>query len=170
MASSGNGTSIHLAGELFKVRNSIFMTHIPYRGSGPAIADLLGGATDVMFDNLPSAMPHIKQGSLKAFGVTSAVRSASLPDLPTIAEAGALPGFEASSWFGLLAPAGTPPAVVNRLQQETAKALNLPATKERLLSLGAIPSGNTPEEFTQLIAAEIAKWALVVKASGARVD
>jgi len=170
MASSGNGTSIHLAGELFKVRNSIFMTHIPYRGSGPAIADLLGGATDVMFDNLPSAMPHIKQGSLKAFGVTSAVRSASLPDLPTIAEAGALPDFEASSWFGLLAPAGTPPAVVNRLQQETAKALNLPATKERLLSLGAIPSGNTPEEFTQLIAAEIAKWALVVKASGARVD
>jgi tripartite-type tricarboxylate transporter receptor subunit TctC len=170
MASSGNGTSIHLAGELFKVRNGIFMTHIPYRGSSPAIADLLGGATDVMFDNLPSAMPHINQGSLKAFGVTSAVRSASLPDLPTIAEAGALPGFEASSWFGLLAPAGTPPAVVSRLQQETAKALNLPAIKERLLSLGAIPSGNTPAEFTQLIAAEIAKWAPVVKASGARVD
>lgn len=170
MASSGNGTSIHLAGELFKARNSIFMTHIPYRGSSPAIADLLGGATDVMFDNLPSAMPHINQGSLKAFGVTSAVRSASLPDLPTIAEAGALPGFEASSWFGLLAPAGTPPAVVSRLQQETAKALNLPVIKERLLSLGAIPSGNTPAEFTQLIAAEIAKWAPVVAASGARVD
>ncbi|MFT5934629.1 MAG: tripartite-type tricarboxylate transporter receptor subunit TctC [Hydrogenophaga sp.] len=170
MASSGNGTSIHLAGELFKARNNIFMTHIPYRGSSPAIADLLGGATDVMFDNLPSAMPHINQGSLKAFGVTSAVRSASLPDLPTIAEAGALPGFEASSWFGLLAPAGTPPAVVSRLQQETAKALNLPVIKERLLSLGAIPSGNTPAEFTQLIAAEIAKWAPVVTASGARVD
>ena len=170
MASSGNGTSIHLAGELFKARNGIFMTHIPYRGSAPAMADLLGGATDVMFDNLPSAMPHIKQGSLKAFAVTSAVRSASLPELPTIAEAGALPGFEASSWFGLLAPAGTPPEVVNRLQQETAKALNLPATKERLLSLGAIPSGNTPAEFTQLIAAEIAKWAPVVQASGAKVN
>ena len=170
MASSGNGTSIHLAGELFKARNGIFMTHIPYRGSAPAMADLLGGATDVMFDNLPSAMPHIKQGSLKAFAVTSAVRSSSLPELPTIAEAGALPGFEASSWFGLLAPAGTPPDVVNRLQQETAKALNLPATQERLLSLGAIPSGNTPAEFTQLIAAEIAKWAPVVQASGAKVD
>jgi tripartite-type tricarboxylate transporter receptor subunit TctC len=170
MASSGNGTSIHLAGELFKARNGIFMTHIPYRGSAPAMADLLGGATDVMFDNLPSAMPHIKQGTLKAFAVTSAVRSASLPELPTIAEAGALPGFEASSWFGLLAPAGTPPEVVNRLQQETAKALNLPATQERLLSLGAIPSGNTPAEFTQLIAAEIAKWAPVVQASGAKVD
>ncbi|MEX1165906.1 MAG: tripartite tricarboxylate transporter substrate binding protein, partial [Hydrogenophaga sp.] len=165
MASSGNGTSIHLAGELFKARNGVFITHIPYRGSAPAIADLLGGATDVMFDNLPSAMPHIQQGGLKAFAVTSAVRSASLPDLPTIAEAAALPGFEASSWFGLLAPAGTPSAVVSRLQEETAKALNLPAVKERLLALGAIPSGNTPAEFTQQIAAEIAKWAPVVATS-----
>lgn len=170
MASSGNGTSIHLAGELFKARNGIFMTHIPYRGSGPAIKDLLGGAVDVMFDNLPSAMPHIRQGSLRAFAVTSAVRSDSLPDLPTVAEAAGLPGFEASSWFGLLAPAGTPPEIVSRLQQETAKALNLPPIKERLLALGAIPSGNTPQEFARQIDAEIAKWAPVVKASGARVD
>jgi tripartite-type tricarboxylate transporter receptor subunit TctC len=170
MASSGNGTSIHLAGELFKARNSIFMTHIPYRGSGPAMTDLLAGNMDVMFDNLPSAMPHIKAGNLKAFAVTSAVRSEALPDVPTVAEAGKLPGFEASSWFGLLAPAGTPADVVNRLQQETAKALNLPAVKERLLAQGAIPSGNTPAEFAALIDAEIKKWEAVVKASGAKVD
>lgn len=170
MASSGNGTSIHLAGELFKSRTGIFMTHIPYRGSGPAITDLLVGAVDVMFDNLPSAIPHIQSGGLKAFAVTSAVRSSALPDTPTVAEAGALAGFEASSWFGLLAPAGTPPEVVSRLQQETAKALNLPAVKERLVAQGAIPSGNTPLEFAKLIEAEIAKWAPVVKASGAKVD
>ena len=170
MASSGNGTSIHLAGELFKARTGIFMTHIPYRGSGPALKDLIGGQMDVMFDNLPSAMPHIRSGSLKAFAVTSAVRSDSMPELPTVAEAGALPGFEASSWFGLLAPAGTPPEIVNRLQQETAKALNLPAVKERLLSLGAIPGGDTPPAFARQIDAEIDKWAAVVKASGAKVD
>jgi tripartite-type tricarboxylate transporter receptor subunit TctC len=170
MASSGNGTSIHLAGELFKSRNSIFMTHIPFRGSGPALNDLLGGAVDVMFDNLPSAMPHIQSGALKAFAVTSLVRSAALPEVPTVAEAGNLPGFEASSWFGLLAPAGTPADVVGRLQQETAKALALPAVKERLLAQGAIPSGNTPAEFTRQIEAEIGKWAAVVKASGAKVD
>ncbi|MDZ4295039.1 MAG: tripartite tricarboxylate transporter substrate-binding protein, partial [Hydrogenophaga sp.] len=170
MASSGNGTSIHLAGELFKARTGIFMTHIPYRGSGPALKDLIGGQMDLMFDNLPSAMPHIRSGSLKAFAVTSAVRSDSMPELPTVAEAGTLPGFEASSWFGLLAPAGTPPEIVNRLQQETAKALNLPAVKERLLSLGAIPGGDTPQAFARQIDAEISKWAAVVKASGAKVD
>ncbi len=170
MASSGNGTSIHLAGELFKSRTGIFMTHIPYRGSGPALADLLAGAVDVMFDNLPSAMPHIQAGNLKAFAVTSAVRSAALPDVPTVAEAGNLPGFEASSWFGLLAPAGTPADIVGRLQQESAKALGLPAVKERLLAQGAIPSGNTPQEFAKLINDETVKWAAVVKASGARVD
>ncbi|MGE0351475.1 MAG: Bug family tripartite tricarboxylate transporter substrate binding protein [Hydrogenophaga sp.] len=170
MASSGNGTSIHLAGELFKSRTGVFMTHIPYRGSGPAMTDMLAGAMDVMFDNLPSAMPHIKSGALTAFAVTSGVRSAALPDVPTVAEAGKLDGFEASSWFGLLAPAGTPADIVSRLQQETAKALNQPAVKERLLAQGAIPGGNTPQEFTRMIDAEIAKWAPVVKASGARVD
>lgn len=170
MASSGNGTSIHLAGELFKVRTGVFMTHIPYRGSGPALKDLISGATDVMFDNLPSAMPHIQSGALKAFAVTSATRSAALPDVPTVAEAGDLPGFEASSWFGLLAPAGTPAEVVSRLQQESAKALQLPAIKERLHALGAIPGGNTPAEFSRFIDSEIAKWAPVVKASGAKVD
>ncbi len=170
MASSGNGTSIHLAGELFKSRNGIFMTHIPYRGSGPALKDLIGGAVDVMFDNLPSAMPHIQSGSLKAVAVTSSQRSAALPDLPTVAEAGKLPGFEASSWFGLLAPAGTPADIVTRLQQESAKAMQLPAIKERLHALGAIPSGNTPAQFAALIEAEHKKWADVVNASGAKVD
>lgn len=170
MASAGNGTSIHMAGELFKHRAGVFMAHIPYRGSGPALMDLVGGNADVMFDNLPSAMSHIKSGKLKAFAVTSATRSAALPDLPTIEEAGQLKGFEATSWFGLLAPAGTPADIVNRVQQETLKALNTPAIKEKLLAQGAIPSGNTPQEFSKLITSEITKWAAVVKVSGAKLD
>jgi tripartite-type tricarboxylate transporter receptor subunit TctC len=172
MASSGNGTSIHLAGELFKTMTGTFMVHFPYRGSGPALIDLIGGNMDLMFDNLPSAMPHIKSGRLKALAVTSATRSAAMPELPTVAEAGGatLKGYEASSWFGLLAPAGTPMDIVNRVQQETAKALASPALKERLAAQGAIPSGNTPAEFAKFIADETAKWAKVVKASGAKVD
>ncbi|MFT3663781.1 Bug family tripartite tricarboxylate transporter substrate binding protein [Piscinibacter sp.] len=170
MASSGNGTSIHLAGELFKSMTGTYMVHFPYRGSGPALLDLIGGNMDLMFDNLPSAMPHIKSGKLKALAVTSAERSAALPDLPTVAEAGPLPGFEASSWFGLLAPAGTPAEVVNRLQQETAKALATPALKERLQAQGAIPSGMSPADFAKFIGAETKKWTAVVKASGAQVD
>ncbi len=172
MASSGNGTSIHLAGELFKSMTGTFMVHIPYRGSGPALIDLMGGSMDIMFDNLPSAMPQIKAGKLKALAVTSAKRSSALPDLPTIAEAGGtqLKGFDASSWFGLLAPTGTPMDVVNRVQQETAKALSAPDIKQRLEAQGAIPSGNTSAEFAKHIADETAKWAKVVKASGARVD
>jgi tripartite-type tricarboxylate transporter receptor subunit TctC len=127
---------------------------------------------DVMFDNLPSAMNHIKSGKLKALAVTSATRSAALPNVPTVEEAGgpALKGFEASSWFGLLAPAGTPMEIVNRIQQETAKALATPAMKERLQAQGAIPSGNTPAQFAQMIDRETKKWAAVVKASGAKVD
>ncbi len=170
MASSGNGTSIHLAGELFKSMSGTFMLHFPYRGSGPALLDMLAGNMDVMFDNLPSSMPHIKSGKLKALAVTSAQRSAVLPDVPTIEEAGKLKGYEASSWFGLLAPAGTPPDIVNRIQQEVAKSLNSPAIKEKLLAQGAIPSGNTPQEFARMIDTEIKKWAQVVKASGAKVD
>jgi len=170
MASSGNGTSIHLAGELFKSRTGVFMPHIPYRGSGPALHDLVAGNTDVMFDNLPSAMPQIKAGKLKAFAVTSAQRSAAMSELPTIEEAAGLKGFEASSWFGLLAPAGTPAEIVSRIQQETAKALRTATISERLQSYGAIPSGHPPAEFSRLIDAELVKWAAVVKASGAKVD
>mgnify|MGYP000656218776 CR=1 FL=1 len=170
MASSGNGTSIHLAGELFKSMTGTYMTHIPYTGSSPALMGLVSDQVDVMFDNLPSSMALIKAGKLKAFAVTSSQRSGALPDVPTVEEAGPLKGFEASSWFGLLAPAGTPPDIVKALQRETAKALATPAMKEKLLAQGAIPSGNTPEEFTALIDAEIKKWAPVVKNSGARVD
>jgi tripartite-type tricarboxylate transporter receptor subunit TctC len=161
-----------LSAELFKSMTGTFMVHLPYRGSGPALIDLLGGSADLMFDNLPSSLPHIKAGKLKALAVTSAVRSAAVPDLPTIAEAGgpSLKGFEASSWFGLLAPAGTPIDVVNRVQQEVAKSLASPAVKERLVSQGAIPGGITPAEFASFIAAETKKWAQVVKASGAKVD
>ncbi|MDA8455548.1 tripartite tricarboxylate transporter substrate binding protein [Acidovorax sp. GBBC 3334] len=172
MASSGNGTSIHLAGELFKSMTGTYMLHMPYRGSGPALLDLVGGNMDVMFDNLPSSMAQIKAGKLKALAVTSATRSQALPDVPTVEEAGgpALKGYEASSWFGLLAPAGTPADTVQRIQQETAKALASPAVKERMLAQGAIPGGNTPAEFARHIEAEHAKWARVVQASGAKVD
>ncbi|MDD0840213.1 tripartite tricarboxylate transporter substrate binding protein [Curvibacter sp. HBC61] len=172
MASSGNGTSIHLAGELFKSMTNTYLIHFPYRGSGPALMDLVGGNMDVMFDNLPSALPQIKAGKLKALAVTSAQRSPALPDVPTLAEAGgpSLKGFDASSWFGLLAPAGTPPDVVNRIQQEVAKSLASPAMKEKLVAQGALPSGITPAEFAKLIDSEHKKWAQVVKTSGAKVD
>ncbi|MFM7531162.1 MAG: Bug family tripartite tricarboxylate transporter substrate binding protein [Rubrivivax sp.] len=172
VASSGNGTSIHLSAELYKSLTGTFMVHFPYRGSGPALIDLMAGNVDLMFDNLPSSMPHIRSGRLKALAVTSAARSSALPDVPTVAEAGgpALKEFEASSWFGLLAHAGTPADIVTRIQQETAKALATPAMRERLQSQGAVPSGNTPAEFTRLIDEETKKWARVVKASGAKVD
>jgi tripartite-type tricarboxylate transporter receptor subunit TctC len=171
MASSGNGTSIHLTGELFKSVTGTYMVHFPYRGSGPALLDLIGGTMDLMFDNLPSALPHIKSGKLKALAVTSIQRSAALPDLPTIAESGGvMKGFDASSWFGLFAPAGTPMDIVNRINPETAKSFQSPAFKERLQSQGAIPGGQPPAEFAAFIAAETKKWAQVVKVSGAKVD
>lgn len=171
MASAGNGTSIHLAGELFKTQSKTFLVHIPYRGSAPAITDLIGGQAEVMFDNLPSAMSHIKGGKLRALAVTAAKRSPSLPDVPTIAETGGdLAKYEATSWFGVLAPAGTPKDVVTRLQQEIAKALASPAMKEKLFAQGAEPVGNTSEQFAAFIQSETAKWAKVVKDSGAKVD
>lgn len=172
MASSGNGTSIHLAGELFKTMTGSFMLHFPYRGSGPALMDLMAGNMDLMFDNLPSALPHIKAGKLLALAVTSAQRSPAVPELPTVAEAGGpmLKGYEASSWFGLLAPSSQPADQVARLQREAAAALNTPALRERLAGQGAVAGGGTSAEFAALIAAETAKWATVVKVSGAKVD
>ena len=174
MASSGNGTSIHLAGELFKSVTKTFMLHIPYRGSAPAMTDLVSGNVDVMFDNLPSALPFIKAGRLVALGLTSNKPSPAIPSLHPIAHFGTpengLVNFEASSWFGMLAPAGTPKDVVNKLQQEIAKALASPAIKEKLIAQGADPVGDTPEQFAAHIQFETAKWQKVVKASGAKVD
>ena len=168
-ASSGNGTSIHLAGELFKVMTGVQMSHVPYKGSAPALADLVGGQVQLMFDNLPSSLQLIKGGKLRPLAVTSAQRSSALPDLPTVAEAG-LPGFEATSWFGLLAPAGTPPDVIAKVNGEVATWLASPEAKDKLASLGAIAAGGSPEDFAHHIAAETAKWQKVVKASGARVE
>jgi tripartite-type tricarboxylate transporter receptor subunit TctC len=148
----------------------VSMVHIPFRGAGPALVDLLAGSVDVTFDNPLSAMPHIKAGRLKVLGITSAQRSPAFPDIPTVAEAAPLKGFVISSWYGLLAPAGTPVEVVNRLQQEVAKAVNNPTFRERLLVQGATPRASTPQEFADVIDTDIHKWAAIVKASGAKVD
>jgi tripartite-type tricarboxylate transporter receptor subunit TctC len=168
-ASSGPGTSIHLSGELFKVMAGVQMTHVPYKGSAPALADLLGGQVQLMFDNLPPSLPQIKAGKLRPLAVTSLTRAPALPDVPTIAESG-LPGFEASSWFGILAPAGTPPAIIAKLNAEVAKWLASPEGKEKLVAIGANAAGGSPEDFARHIQAETAKWAKVVKESGAKVD
>jgi tripartite-type tricarboxylate transporter receptor subunit TctC len=170
MASSGNGTSIHLSGELFKTVTGVYMVHFPYRGSAPAITDLIAGNMNVMFDNLPSALPHIKSGRLKALAVTSRTRSPALTDVPTIEEAAGLKGFDASSWFGLFAPAGTPRAIVDRIQADVAKALAQPEVRERFIAQGADPGGNTPDQFAAFIRAETDKWTRVVKFSNAKVD
>ena len=170
MASSGNGTSIHLTGELFKTMTDTYMVHLPYRGSAPAVSDLLAGNTDVMFDNLPSALPHIKAGKLKALAVTSRARSPALPNVPTIEEAAKLNGFDASSWFGLFAPAGTSRTIVDKIQADVAKALAMPEVRERFVAQGAQPSGGTPDKFAAFIRDETDKWTKVVKISNAKVD
>ena len=170
MASSGNGTSIHLAGELFKSMTGTYMLHLPYRGSAPALQDLIAGNTQVMFDNLPSALPHIRSGRLKALAVTSRERSAALPNVPTMEAAANLKGFDAAAWFGLLAPAGTPREVVNKVHQDVARILATPEMRERFAAQGAQPIGDTPAQFGAFIRSEIDKWTQVVKFSGARVD
>ncbi len=168
-ASAGNGSSIHLSGELFKQMTGVDMQHVPYKGSAPAVADLLGGQTSIMFDNMPSAIPHVKGGKLRALAVTTATRSPALPDVPTIAEAGG-PGYEATSWFGLLAPTGTPPAVVAQLNAAILKALADPEVKKKLAEQGAEAHGETPDQFAAFIKSETAKWGKVVQASGASLD
>ena len=168
-ASLGSGTAAHLGMEMFKRAAGVFLVHIPYRGSAPAVADLIGGQVQVMMDGLPSALPHVRAGRLKALAITSLKRSAAAPELPTIAESG-FPGFYADAWSGLFAPHGTPKPVVDRIADETRRILALPEVRERLGGLGAEPVGSTPAEFAQHVKREIDKWAAVVKASGARVD
>jgi tripartite-type tricarboxylate transporter receptor subunit TctC len=168
-ASAGYGTSIHLAGEQFKSMASVDLLHIPYKGSGPAVTDLIGGHVQVMFDSITSALPHVRAGNLKALGVTSAKRSSTLPEVPTIAEAG-VPGYEIDPWFGVLAPAGTPPAIVAKVQTEIARTLELPDVKEKLAGIGAEPIGSTPEAFSRHLVAETIKWDALVKEAGIRLE
>ena len=168
-ASSGNGSAPHLAGEGFKIATGADMMHIPYKGSGPAITDLIGGQVDLMFDSLPSSMPYIKSGRIVAIAVSTKKRSSALPDVPTVAESG-VPGFDVSTWYGIWAPAATPPAIVKKVSSEVAAVVRMPDVKARLHELGAEPVGNTPEEFTAYNRSELAKWAKIVKDSGAKVD
>lgn len=168
MASSGAGTSVHLSGELFKSMAGIDMKHIPYKGAGPAINDLIPGQVDVLFDNMPSIIGHIRGGTLRALAVTSAQRSPALPDVPTVAET--VPGYEASAWFGAAAPKGTPPAVIARLNREINAALADPGMRAKLADLGGVPIPGTPEEFWALHRMETEKWAKAVQASGAKAE
>jgi tripartite-type tricarboxylate transporter receptor subunit TctC len=168
-ASSGSGTSIHMSGEMFKMLTGVDIVHVPYKGSGPALTDLLGGQVSVMFDNLPPSMPHIKSGKLRALAITTTTRYPGLPDLPTMVEAG-VPGYDSAAWFGIMAPTGTPREVVTRINAEVNKILALPDVRERFDQQGAIPSPGTPAEFGAFIKREIDKWAKVVKASGAKVE
>ena len=168
-ASSGNGTSQHLSGELFKSIAGVDMQHIPYKGSPPALQDVVGGQVAMTFDNITTAWPLAKGGKLRALAVTTAKRSAVAPDVPTLSESG-LAGYEVGSWQGVFAPAGTPPAIVKRLNAEIVKIINMPDVKEKLIGLGAEPVGNTSEEFAALVKTEVVKWAEVVKQSGAKVD
>ena len=167
--SGSNGSAGHLAGELFKVDTGTDIVHIPYKGSAPATQALLAGDVQFMFDNLASATPLVKAGKLKALAVTTATRSKLAPELPTMAEAG-LPGFDISTWYGLLAPAGTPPDVIAKWNSAVTKILNAPDVRERLAAQGAEAAPTTPEQFAAFIAREIAKYARIVKASGAKVD
>ncbi len=164
-SSAGSGTSPHLSMELFRIMSGITLTHIPYKGTGPATVDLVAGQVQLSMPNVLTALPQIKGGKLRALGVTSAKRASGLPDIPAIAEAG-VPGYEAIQWYGLLAPAGTSRDVVNKLQSETAKILVLQEVKERLAADGADAVGNRPQEFAAYIKAEIDKWSKVVKAGG----
>jgi tripartite-type tricarboxylate transporter receptor subunit TctC len=168
-ASSGSGTSIHLSGEMFSQMAGLEMQHIPYKGSAPALTDLLGGQTAIMFDNMPSVIGHVKAGKLRPLAVTTPQRSPALPDVPTIAESG-VPGYSATSWFGLLAPANTPAPVIAKLNASILKALADPEVKKKMAEQGAEPHGEKPEQFAEFIRSETAKWGQTVKKSGATAD
>jgi tripartite-type tricarboxylate transporter receptor subunit TctC len=168
MASSGSGTSVHLSGELFKSLTGCQMVHVPYKGAGPALTDLIAGQVHVLFDNLPSSIGHIKGGSVRALAVTSAQREPSLPDLPTVGDT--VPGYEATAWFGIGMPRGTPREIIEKVNAEVNRALADPKMRERLAELGGKPIAGTPEDFGRVIAAETEKWARVVTSSGAKVE
>src|SRR5712692_1172776 len=167
-ASSGSGTSIHMSAEMFKMLTGVNIVHIPYKGSGPALADLMGGQVDVMFDNLTSSIGLIRSGKLRALAVTTSTRYPELPDVPTVQET--VPGYEATAWFGIVAPTGTPRDVVMRINGEVNKALAQADVKEKLAQQGALARSWTPEEFGAFIHNEVVKWGKVVKASGAKVE
>ena len=168
MASSGSGTSVHLSGELFKSMTGCDMLHVPYKGAGPALMDLIGGQVQVIFDNLPSSVGHIKGGKVRALGVTSQEREPSMPALPTIAET--VPGYEATAWFGIGMPKNTPKDIIDKVNAEVNRALADPKFRDRMAELGGKPIAGTPEDFGKIIAAETAKWEKVVISSGAKVE
>ena len=168
-ASAGSGTSPHLAAELFKSMAGVDLVHVPYKGSPQALTDLLGGQTQIMFASLVSALPHIRQARLRALGVTSLKRAAALPDLPAISEAG-LRGYDVSVWMGIVAPAGTPPAIIAQLNRQIAALLQSPDIRERLAVQGLEAASNSPAEFRSYIASEVRKWAVVIKQAGVVAD
>ena len=168
IASSGNGTSIHLSGELFKMMTGLKMTHVPYKGSAPMLTDLLGGQVQVTFDNLPSSIGHIKAGKLRALAVTTTTRSPELPDVPTVAET--VPGYEASAFFGLVAPKGTPAEAIDVLNKQVNAALNDPAMQAKLKQLGGTPIPGSPADFGKLLVDETGKWEKVVHAANLSID
>ena len=167
--SGGNGSSAHLSAELFKSMAGVDVVHVPYKGASPALTDVIAGRVVMFIGNLPPAMPHIKSGNVKALAVTTAQRSPLVPDIPTLAESG-LPGFETVAWFGLFAPAGTPKAIVDKLQAEVARIVREPEIRERIVALGGEPVGNKPEEFAAIVKGDVAKWKKVVKDANVRVD
>jgi len=167
MASSGNGSTIHVSGELFKMMTGVDMIHVPYRGGALALTDMIGGQVQVMFDNIPTAAEFVRSGKLRGLAVTGATRSEVLPELPTVAEF--VPGYEATSWYGLGAPKGTPTEIIDKLNREVAAILTDPKLKARFLELGATPLTGSPADFGKLVADETEKWAKVVKFSGAKV-
>ncbi len=168
MASSGSGTSVHLSGELFKFMTGCNMLHVPYKGAGPALIDLTAGQVDVLFDNLPSSVPHIKGNRIRALAVTSAAAEPSMPNLPTVGAT--VPGYEATAWFGIGVPKNTPQPIIDKLNAAVNKLLADPKMQQRLADLGGVPIAGTPQDFGKIIAAETAKWAKVVEASGAKVE
>jgi tripartite-type tricarboxylate transporter receptor subunit TctC len=166
--STGNGGSVHLAGEMFKMATGTNMVHIPFKGSGPALGELLAGRVQIAFDNIPAVLPHVKSGKLRALAITGLTRLPTLPDLPTVAET--VPGFEATTWIGLFAPAGTPAAVLDKVAADTTAVVQMPEIVAKFTEQGAAPGGGTPAQFTRFVTADIDKWRKVVKAAGIVLD